>query len=82
VAVFLFILIHGSFRASSSRQLSGHDLQIGRENSPSHPSAEALLSFISAPSQILAALHDAYAPFYAGPTATNKNLGPREIMEA
>src|SRR5215217_3121166 len=52
---------------SPSRQRSGYGAQVGRKDSPAHPSIESFLTPIPAPSQILAALHDADAPFYSSP---------------
>ena len=53
--------------SSPSRHRSGYGAQVGRKDSPAHPSIESLLTPIPATAQILAALHDAYAPFYSSP---------------
>src|SRR5215212_1762338 len=53
--------------SSPIRHRSGYGAQVGRKDSPAHPSIESFLTPIPATAQILAALHDADAPFYSSP---------------
>src|SRR5215216_1737740 len=53
--------------SSPIRHRLGYGAQVGRKDSPAHPSIESFLTPIPATAQILAALHDADAPFYSSP---------------
>src|ERR687896_791980 len=53
--------------SSSIRHRSGYGAQVGRKDSPAHPSIESFLTPIPTSAQIFAALHDADAPFYSSP---------------
>src|SRR5215210_808440 len=53
--------------SSPIRHRSGYGAQVGRKDSLAHPSIESFLTPIPATAQILAALHDADAPFYSSP---------------
>src|SRR5215210_8582266 len=53
--------------SSPIRHRSGYGAQVGRKDSPAHPSTEALLASIPTTAQVFAALHDADAPFYSSP---------------
>src|SRR5215208_5284076 len=53
--------------SSPIRHRSGYGAQVGRKDSPAHPSIESFLTPIPATAQIFAALHDADAPFYSSP---------------
>src|SRR5215216_8206240 len=54
-------------RASPSRQRSGYSVQVGRKDSPTHPSTKALLTPISATLQKTPPLHDADASLRSRP---------------
>src|SRR5918994_1404796 len=53
--------------SSPIRHRSGYGAQVGRKDSPAHPSTEALLASIPTSAQVFAALHDADASLNPSP---------------